>query len=1083
MKDGRRLSVLAKPKEQIIVSALIEQIEAAVSPSSPRHLKVYPVTDEQKARFQTLLPELQSELSTVKIIATTIPREIAIWATDEQHKSLADVLDGLKVSTDEKNVSLNRFPIQVAAPSQLLSMLKTKFPTLQILLNEQQNAVLVWEAANRLDEFKTELEKLTAVLPTVDLRQLETYAVPESEASAILAATKSLVSTAQSSLDVSNRRLIVVGTAKEHQQIRELVEKLSPDGTSSTKVLIAYPLKQTDPAVVVKMLQEMRPDIRFGADVRASRVLVTAPLREQPRLQAIIEQLDAAPESSQEEVVKPYQLKSLSPANVTALIQPLVPELKLVVDSTSKQLYATGTERRHQKLEEILRRIDGNEATRGEIQSYDVGTADPDQVRLVLLQLVPNAVISANASMKRLLVWAPPPEQESIKQAIEQFTQSSPNQTRHLKSYPLPDRVGANIVTLVQAIAPLSSVSLDTSGKQLICWATVLQHQDIQAALDEIGKSQPDRLHVSLQLHEASTDVLQSAVPLLEDVAPRARRVASGQPGKWIVWGTAEEHVAITELLKNLSEQFQNRKLSRVIKQYSLGITDPAVARRVLTSQVTGAVLFETHDPHRLLVQASEEEHVVVMSILNHLRDVSFLPADKTLKTHPIRPDVASQVKKYVATAMLGLEVIESSQSDQFVCWATSHDHERVDELINQYQKELQQPSPRKLVSYELRGVTAATATTVLNESLKNLIYLSSTNPTRLLILASDEQHSQISGMIDELGRSAAVSQKTQVYPIERKRILAQSVLASLGPDLISAASIQVSPETNSLVVRASDEMHERFKEAIAAIVDQLPQTTELETKVYRLKRGTPSAALIVLTRLVPEAKIAADDKGGTLAATASDVDQERIQTVVEQMEDSESSDETTEIYRFERVSAATVQATFRTLAPEAKIGFDVTSNVVIATASEEMHKRFQEAAEKLDGIPTGAIVRVYPFEPRSIRASTIVASLDKGLKDTVSIQVNDSVNSLIVRGSEEAHANFKGAIDALIEQLPDPVDKSTRVYPLKVAAADSVQRAVAPLLTTGVAVGDTASNSLIVTALETDHERIEQVIERLDTA
>ena len=220
------------------------------------------------------------------------------------------------------------------------------------------------------------------------------------------------------------------------------------------KVLIAYPLKQGDPTAVVEMLQELRPDARFAADTRANRVLVTAPLREQPRLQAVIEQLDAAPDADQEEILKPYRLKTLNPSTVVELLQPLVPDMRLSVDEGSKQLLAAGTEFNHQKLEKAVARIDDEDAAASQVQSYDIGTADADQVRNVLLQLVPQAVVSANPEARRLMVWADEADHAAIKQAIGQFTRAEPEQSRQLRTYQVPIAIGSAALTMLQPVVP-----------------------------------------------------------------------------------------------------------------------------------------------------------------------------------------------------------------------------------------------------------------------------------------------------------------------------------------------------------------------------------------------------------------------------------------------------------------------------------------------------------------------------------------------------------------------------------------------------------------------------------------------------
>ena len=150
-----------------------------------------------------------------------------------------------------------------------------------------------------------------------------------------------------------------------------------------------------------------------------------------------------------------------------------------------------------------------------------------------------------------------------------------------------------------------------------------------------------------------------------------------------------------------------------------------------------------------------------------------------------------------------------------------------------------------------------------------------------------------------------------------------------------------------------------------------------------------------MLQSLVPAATIAADDAVGTLAATAADADLAQIRAVVEQMQATEpDANFVTQIYRFNKVSAEAAQSTFQQLAPKARIAYDNNANVVIATASQEDHQLFRDAAGKLDGQPTGSVVRVYPLDADRIAASEVVAAMDDALQGSVAIQVNEAVNS-----------------------------------------------------------------------------------------
>jgi type II secretory pathway component GspD/PulD (secretin) len=944
-----RIAIRAQPDEQKLAQSTIDQFKQAEGKPKPPILKFYPLNQPLDS---ALLSTIQATVPDATVTLLDDSKRLSVLGLAADQALIEATLRQIEADLPQPaKRMLEIYKSERLSVSNIETLLASVAPDAEIRSGTSGDRIIVWASEADHETISATLQKVGNG-PFPEEPSLETYRVPESEAAAILAAAQVLAPKAQSSLDTTKRRLIVIGAARDQQLISELVKKLTPTEETPTKVLIAYPLEQADPAAVVAMLQELRSDVRFAADTRANRILVTASLREHPRLQAVIEQLDAAPDASQEEVVKPYRLKTLNPATVVELLQPLVPEMRLSVNEAAKQLLASGTEFDHQKLERTLSRIDVEDAADGQVQSYDIGAADPDQVRNVLLQLVPAAVVSSDPRAKRLMVWADEADHTAIKQAIDQFTRREPDQTRQLRTYPLPKEIGSAALTILQSASPDALLSLDDSGKQIIAWATAAQQKVVQEAIEELGRNQPQREDVSLRVHEATPAVLRNAEPLLEDVAPQARLVDGGDTDKWLVWATAVEQEAIAELLVTLAEQVNVKKASRSIRAYPLGKSDASLARQLIAEEATDATILDSSSSRRLIVLGTAEEHTKVGAVLEDL-------------------------------------------------------------------------------------------TTVLKE------------PDTLV----------------------------RVYPIGHEGISAQTIVDYLDAALTAGISIQVNEDTNSLIVRAGEEEHELLKQAIAALVKELPPRRSLNTQVFRFSHGSPSAALTVLSSLVPAARLAADDAAGTLAATASDADLAQITAVVEQMQATEPDvNFVTRIYRFNKASAETAHNAFAMLAPKAKLGYDSSANVVIATASEADHQQFREAANKLDGQPTGSVVRVYPLDVNQITASEVVSALDTALKGSVAIQVNEAVNCLIVRGSEEAQEQVRAAVDVIVKQLPVPPAKTTKVYPLKLASAEVVQQAVAPLVASGLVVGDEASGSLLVTGTDADHKRVAEVIEKLDT-
>ena len=216
--------------------------------------------------------------------------------------------------------------------------------------------MLIWASPKEHATIADTLKQVNNV--PLEKPTLATYELPREAANEILETVQSLIPDAQVTLDSSKRRLLVIGLPQAQTTAASLVKKLTTGTQSARRVLIAYSLQKADPAVVVEMLQELQPDIRFAADRRARRVLVTAPLPLQARLQAIIEQLDAAPDAQLDKVAHTYHVDHVSAESLIELLQSLYPDMKFVAEPSNRKLMASGTKQDHQKLSLTLERMD-----------------------------------------------------------------------------------------------------------------------------------------------------------------------------------------------------------------------------------------------------------------------------------------------------------------------------------------------------------------------------------------------------------------------------------------------------------------------------------------------------------------------------------------------------------------------------------------------------------------------------------------------------------------------------------------------------------------------------------------------------
>ncbi len=117
--EGKRLTIVATPDDQVFLKSLLDRYEKIAPPEDKNQLAFYPVTPEQKTRFQAVMVTLATDLPGTKVVADAEPGELAVWAKPEQQAMLRGILDQLRQEPPpERKVAAGRLFAEVGQPYQ-----------------------------------------------------------------------------------------------------------------------------------------------------------------------------------------------------------------------------------------------------------------------------------------------------------------------------------------------------------------------------------------------------------------------------------------------------------------------------------------------------------------------------------------------------------------------------------------------------------------------------------------------------------------------------------------------------------------------------------------------------------------------------------------------------------------------------------------------------------------------------------------------------------------------------------------------------------------------------------------------------
>ncbi len=603
------------------------------------------------------------------------------------------------------------------------------------------------------------------------------------------------------------------------------------------------------------------------------------------------------------------------------------------------------------------------------------------------------------------------------------------------------------------------TLTSDAANRRLVGSGTAQNHQRLLAALARIDVPEQDR-DTRLESYDLGDADPTQIVSVLSQLVPAAIASPSADGSKLYVWGDDAAHRTVAQAMEHLTES--DPSSSRSLKAYPLPNGAGPTAITFMQPVAPDATLTLDANYQNLIAFATAADHQAIATAIEALR--SDLVDANVKSTRVYRFQKSSPTVAYTALATLvpTATMAVDSTASVLVATATDEQHRMIDSVVTQI--EADPASARIMKAYPLPRGAGPTALTIMQPVAADATLSLDATFENLIAFASETEHqaiaAAIAGLRTDLVNANGDDQIVAVYPLDPEVISASSLVTSFDDATVDQLSIQPNVETNSLIVRGSEQAQARFRGTIDSITSQLRKTNEQQTQVYRFNNAAPTVALNALTALLPQATFAIDAETSVLVATATARQHETIAKVVKQI-DSErpAGNQSTRVYRLHRSSARTVNQALEMIAPKAKIGYDSGSNVVIATATEEDHKILQEAVAQIEGRAQGGIIRIYPL---TNVAATVAASAVQAIADSttapVDVQPNEDSNSLVIVADETQHQLIRQAIEQL-----DAEDRQLEVFQLIVSDPFAVEMSIDDLF------GDLPENA--TPSVSTDYE------------
>lgn len=280
--------------------------------------------------------------------------------------------------------------------------------------------------------------------------------------------------------------------------------------------------------------------------------------------------------------------------------------------------------------------------------------------------------------------------------------------------------------------------------------------------------------------------------------------------------------------------------------------------------------------------------------------------------------------------------------------------------------------------------------------------------------------------------------------------------------------------ELDRLIVRAEPEQFAVIEELIAQFDTASPERRDF--RVVSVSSGTPAEirdrALGMIERLNGgleedeqiEVDVQVDEASGKLLVWADSASMQRFTQVLQEVQQLVPPERTTRIVDVRNVEAQAILDPLRELLasadpidparaiPDPTISVMDRTNSLIVTAENAQHQLVQTMVQRLDRPEPGRMPPMRILQLRSADATNVAAMLRERYDSRpltersarpVDIQAEAQTNTLIVTAHEELFQEIKDQIDIFNQEGQAEPERTTKLFPLKVARASDVASAM----------------------------------------
>jgi hypothetical protein len=622
------------------------------------------------------------------------------------------------------------------------------------------------------------------------------------------------------------------------------------------------------------------------------------------------------------------------------------------------------------------------------------------------------------------------------------------------------EQIIETIKKLYPDVSPLSG-GMPT---QILIWAPKHKLERIQRIVDEACKPLAEGQETVVKSYPLQYISVEDATEWLKAICPNAlfnpsqnvtttpattparprvprSNANSNETKVLVVIATPLEHAEITKAISELDKDLPvtHKLVPRFYSADDFPATVFSALYGSLSRAFSDAVFTPSAERQTIMAVALESDHQKIADFIKAYRD-------DVQRKKPLLEVYALKRQNYYRVYMLINRVAPSalifpgSKPEQIAVWGTPKEHLDIATALTKLETAASETENQNLKIYKVGSKKATTARQLLTYQFPGALIFE-INPDEIIAWAGTADHESIAKMLETVAEAFPESVLKTYY---FKHIPIGEGFTVLNNMFYGRAVLTLRPSTGDVLVHAPPEIQAKVSASIAEFDVPRPADTEALPVAYDLS-DIPATAMTYTAASIRQAlgtqvTILPSSIPGQLIVWGKLADQQKVRTMVDQMllERPETTSKM-QTYTIYRGTARSVEPILLRIVPNARFGYGINPNQLLAWAKESDHAKIKDAVDKLN--ETDPDVKIETYSLKNIYATTartLVANLisDQGLD--VKAYYDYYGNQLIVQAKPESQK----IIGEMLEKLRTE-DRELAVFTLEVLDPLTVDTAI----------------------------------------